>query len=85
VVFVGAASRTFFDADYSCGGSTGLFTGFPFHPGHDGRDTCTRLDPDQLIKVAKKYSSGSLALLTAGGITGWREPRLKIGMVEVID
>jgi len=35
VVFVEAAPILVIGADHSCGGSTGLVTGFPFHPGVD--------------------------------------------------
>ena len=73
------------EADHSCGGSTGLFTGFPFHPSLEDRGTCARWLTRSADRGREKYSSGRLALLPSGRVTSRRQTGLELSVVEVVD
>ncbi len=75
------------DVDHSCGGSTGLFTGFPFHPGlYSARHLHGYIAPTSArgLEVGAKLSSSSLLLSTAGGVTSGGQAGLQLGVFEVI-
>ena len=84
---VGLHRRLLVDVDHSCGGSTGLFTGFPFHPGLDDAGHLHAFiarTSAHSAEVGMKLSSSGFLLSTAGGVTRGGQARLQFGVFEII-